>query len=231
MNLGSWQGLTFVQRLRLAEDEVESTYEEIRGLVADRNHYSTAWWIDDRATPPDLTQRLLALGLRRGEEPRLEPHATGLALIVEPPAVEDVTAREVETLEEWSQGGEVANEVFEASADEREAQRRDAEKRFREQRETGSGARFLAWIDGRPAASASVVWSPLGGLCLGGATYEWARGRGAYRALVRARWDAAVARGTPALVVNAGRMSRPILERLGFVAVAQLDVLVGDDFR
>jgi hypothetical protein len=25
--------------------------------------------------------------------------------------------------------------------------------------------------------------------------------------------------------------SRPILERLGFVAVAELDVLIGDDFR
>ena len=45
------------------------------------------------------------------------------------------------------------------------------------------------------------------------------RGRGAYRALVRARWDVAVERGTPALTVSAGAMSRPILERLGFVTV------------
>ena len=39
-----------------------------------------------------------------------------------------------------------------------------------------------------------------------------------YRALVRARWDDAVAAGQPALVVHAGAMSRPILERLGFQA-------------
>lgn len=231
LNLGKWQGLTFVQRLRLAEDEVEETVEEIRGLVAERNHYSTVWWVDDRATPSDLTEHLVALGLRPAEEPRLEPHGTALALLAEPPAVEGVTAREVQTLEEWCEAAEVGNEVFEVPAADREAQRRTAEKRFQEQRETGSGARFLAWVDGRPAASATVVWAPLGGLCLGGATYEWARGRGAYRALVRARWDAAVARGTPALVVNAGRMSRPILERLGFVPVAELDVLIGDDFR
>jgi hypothetical protein len=231
LNLGSWQGLTFVQRLRLAEDEVETTYEEIRRLVAERNHYNTTWWIDDRATPADLTERLRALGLRPAEEPRLEPHGTGLALVSEPPAVEGVAAREVESVQEWIQAAEIGNEVFGATDDEREAQRKIAEKRFREQRVTGSGARFLAWVDGRPAASATVVWAPLGGLCLGGATLEWARGRGAYRALVRARWDAAVARGTPALVVNAGRMSRPILERLGFVAVAELDVLIGDDFR
>jgi GNAT superfamily N-acetyltransferase len=43
-----------------------------------------------------------------------------------------------------------------------------------------------------------------------------ARGRGVYRALLFARWDFAVDRGTPALTVQAGRMSRPICERLGF---------------
>ena len=36
---------------------------------------------------------------------------------------------------------------------------------------------------------------------------------------MRARWDEAVERGTPALVVQAGQMSRPILERLGFATV------------
>jgi GNAT superfamily N-acetyltransferase len=44
-----------------------------------------------------------------------------------------------------------------------------------------------------------------------------ARGRGIYRALVRARWDHAAARETPLLVVQAGRMSAPVLDSLGFV--------------
>jgi hypothetical protein len=35
-----------------------------------------------------------------------------------------------------------------------------------------------------------------------------------------------VARGTPALVVQAGAMSQPILERLGFQQVATMRVLV-----
>jgi len=52
-----------------------------------------------------------------------------------------------------------------------------------------------------------------------------ARGRGVYRALVAERWREAVARGTPALTVQAGAMSRPILEKLGFVAVAEVTVL------
>jgi GNAT superfamily N-acetyltransferase len=62
----------------------------------------------------------------------------------------------------------------------------------------------------------------------GGGTRPDRRGRGAYRALVRARWDAAVERGTPALTVGAGAMSRPILERLGFAIVGWADCLVDD---
>jgi hypothetical protein len=53
-----------------------------------------------------------------------------------------------------------------------------------------------------------------------------ARGRGAYRALVRARWDDAAERGTPALTVHAGALSRPILERLGFVTVGDVTCLL-----
>ena len=52
------------------------------------------------------------------------------------------------------------------------------------------------------------------------------RGRGIYRALVRARWDDAVACGTPALTVLAGRLSGPILEKLGFEVVGWQDCLL-----
>ena len=36
----------------------------------------------------------------------------------------------------------------------------------------------------------------------------------------------AVERDTPALTVGAGRMSQPILERLGFIAVGWIDCLL-----
>jgi hypothetical protein len=39
------------------------------------------------------------------------------------------------------------------------------------------------------------------------------------------RCDDAVAARTPALVTHAGAMSRPILERLGFQAVAEQEIL------
>ena len=56
-----------------------------------------------------------------------------------------------------------------------------------------------------------------------GATAPWARGHGLYRALVRARWDYAVERGTPVLVTQANpATSYPILKRLGFEDVCEL---------
>jgi GNAT superfamily N-acetyltransferase len=57
---------------------------------------------------------------------------------------------------------------------------------------------------------------------MGGAVLPEARGRGMYRALVRARWDHAVARGTPLLVVQAGPMSAPVLDGLGFERHGQI---------
>ena len=57
-----------------------------------------------------------------------------------------------------------------------------------------------------------------GGVALmGGAVLPEARRSGVYRALVHARWEHAARRGTPLLVVQAGRMSAPVLDGLGFV--------------
>ena len=91
-------------------------------------------------------------------------------------------------------------------------------------REITSGARLHglgAWLDGELVGAGAATPSSRGMLLWGGSVREDARGRGCYRALVRARWDEAVRRGTPALAVGAGPMSRPILERLGFVQVLE----------
>ena len=65
-----------------------------------------------------------------------------------------------------------------------------------------------------PTAASSLI---------GGSTAEWARGRGVYRALVHARWQYAVQRGTPALVTHAmPKTSYPILRRLGFDEVCRI---------
>ena len=71
--------------------------------------------------------------------------------------------------------------------------------------------------------------TPYGLALFGGATLSRARGRGAYRALIHARWQEAAESGTPALITQGGSMSRPILERLGFRSIGRIDMLV-DDF-
>ena len=86
-----------------------------------------------------------------------------------------------------------------------------------------------AWLDGAIVSAGICAPTPHGLLLYGGATLPRARGRGAYRALLRARWDEAVARGTPALITQGGSMSRPILERLGFEPVGHVHMLL-DEF-
>lgn len=79
---------------------------------------------------------------------------------------------------------------------------------------------FVAYDGAAPVAAgwtqASGPFTPFLGLW-GGAVLPTHRGRGLYRALVAGRARYAAARGHHFLTVDAGPMSRPILERLGFV--------------
>ncbi len=90
---------------------------------------------------------------------------------------------------------------------------------FEQRQRAGIDVVYGAWLDGELAGHARAMFSPRGVYLTGGSTAPSARGRGVYRALVRARWDDAVARGTPALAVSAGAMSSPILQRRGFEKV------------
>ena len=84
-------------------------------------------------------------------------------------------------------------------------------------------ATFLARLDGRDAGVGRSVYSDRGVFLIAGSVAAWARGHGVYRALVRARWDDAVERGTPGLVTEAmPDTSYPILRRLGFEDVCTI---------
>jgi hypothetical protein len=84
------------------------------------------------------------------------------------------------------------------------------------------------WIGGEIVCAGTSAPTEHGLLLYGGATHPNARGRGAYRALIRARWDEAVARGTPALITQGGSMSLPILRQLGFHEVGHVHSLIDD---
>lgn len=211
-----------VQRFRVADTEVDERIDEIRALVAARGRKMCAWEVADSATPPDLVERLLTRGCVPDPD---EPLAIGLVL-TEPPGDDSprVTARPVETLTEFEQAMRIAHEAFGSSEAVVAEGVANAAKAFENE---GHGWRtYLAFVDGEPVARATAGFTDHGVLLFGGATLESARGHGAYRALVRARWDDAVAAGTPVLVTHAGAMSRTILTRLGFREVSRIHILL-----
>jgi hypothetical protein len=115
---------------------------------------------------------------------------------------------------------------------ERAAFRGQLPVRYATYRDHPVARRYLAFVDGKPSAVGSAARTSAGVVALtGGATLPEARGRGAYRALVRARWDDAVVAGTPVLVAQASGLSRPILERLGFRAVGPVVELIDETMR
>ena len=221
LSAGSDPHFTVVQRLRLRPEDVGEAIDEIRALIAARGRPACTWEVGDSATPSDLVERLLA----KGCVPDREPLAIGMVL-TEPPADDaaTVTARRVESLAEYTDAVRIAHTAFESSATSTAEALARAEIDYA--REGDQWATYLAFLDGRPVARATAQFTDHGVLLFGGATLPEARGRGAYRALVRARWDDAVVHGTPVLVTHAGSMSRPTLRSLGFREVARIHILL-----
>jgi GNAT superfamily N-acetyltransferase len=227
MFIGPMEQMTMAQRLRLDQESVEAALEEVRALARERNRPLVTWWIGDSATPDDLEQRLLALGLAPATMPAAEPRYGALALVRPPSGATTVAARRVRSFDEFIAAGDIAHEAFQQTEEQREGFRSAAPLLYELEQQDVS-ANYLAFVDGQPVACATAVFADAAVMLVGGATLPEARGRGCYKALVQARWDDAVHRGTPALVVQAGEMSRPILERLGFQLVSELRVLVDE---
>jgi hypothetical protein len=137
-----------------------------------------------------------------------------------PPVLDGIDVHRVETFEDFVASRELQWEGFDTSDEQRERQHEHLRTEFDESAEHGTPVTFLGLLDGKPAATGMAIASERGVFLIAGATAPWARGRGVYRALVRARWDFAVERGTPALVTEAiVTTSYPILQRLGFTEV------------
>jgi hypothetical protein len=204
-----------VQRIRLLDaHDVEAALNEVRAEMERAGKTVGSWWISDWSTPADAHDVLLERGLRIVDG---DYDIGALALVQEPPApTHDVAVRRVTTLDDFIAAKEANWDAFGAPAERRTTRAQLADE-FELMQGADGSAYYAAWIGGRIVASGRAFFGPRGALLSGGATIAEARGRGAYRALVRARWDDAVARGTPALVVQAGRFSEPILRRLGFV--------------
>ena len=203
-----------VEGIRLAPDEIDDAIADVAVFLRESATTRASWWLTERSTPADLEERLLDAGLARFDHDYL--HAA-LLLTTPPPAPEGVEARAVASVAEFVEARRVMLDTF---ADPNIRVPTDDE--LAHEYERTPDPIYAAWLDGRIAAVGRATFTSAGAYLTGGATAPWARGRGTYRAVVRARWDDAVARGTPAVAVGAGAMSKPILERLGFRQVAQL---------
>lgn len=211
------------QRLRLTQGTIDSTLEEVHALLRERGRSACTWEVGNSATPSDLADQLRARGLVDDRD----PDAVGMVLTEPPPAShEGIEAREARDFAEFRAAHRVAEEAFGGDVGMDDEQLR---ARYEEKVATGGWKTFVALVDGEIVASASSTYVEGAVTLNGGAVLPQARGRGAYRALVAARWADAVERGTPALVTQAGAMSKPILERLGFRAVAEITILL-DEF-
>jgi hypothetical protein len=210
-------------RLRFDANGLDERLAAIRGWFRRRGRKEFTWWVGPSATPPGLEAKLRAAGALDFES---DPLIASMVLTEPPPAVADVEIRLVDSYEDFADAREIGWEAAGFPDADRKALRAVLRERWEHRRAMGDSALFVALVDGREVAIGDMVFLPFGGFLSGASTLLQFRGRGAYRALVRARWEEVERRGTPALMVGAGAMSRPILERLGFRTVAEIHVLV-----
>jgi GNAT superfamily N-acetyltransferase len=217
--LGPSPALTIVDGVR-ADGDVAAALEEVREVVRADGRTAAVWAVGPLSEPGDVGEQLIALGLVPNEVPPFAPEGTALAL-TRPPDLErpaDVVARPADDVTEAFRLLARTNGLPEPVIDEWAAA-------FTAGFEPERASVYVAELGGEPVAAATALYTDAGLWLTGAGTLPEARGRGAYRALIAARWDEAVERGTPALTVQAGAMSRPVLERAGFEPLASLRYL------
>jgi hypothetical protein len=211
-----------VERVRLAADEVERAVEEMRAFGRGNGYEYVTWWLGELSTPVGLAGRLLELGLAPDAD---QAEMTTLTIDRPPAGAATIDVRRVQSAEEFLAALDLDWDVWNVPEELRAAYRPIQREAWPLITATGRIEHYVASVDGKPAGFARGVFTPAGGILLGGSTSPWARGRGVYTSLVHARWNDTVERGVPRLTVGAGRMSTPILERLGFKAIGKILLL------
>lgn len=165
--------------------------------------------------PPDLLQRLRARGFK------IEEAETVMVcdLATAPQGFFDTGAHDIRPITDPADAQIVADILAEVwKSDESSLQERLAN--YLTQYSESIGV-YVAYVDDSPVSAAWITFhaGQFAGLW-GGSTLEAYRGRGLYTALLAARARAARSRGVRYLTIDASPMSRPIVERRGFVAIA-----------
>jgi GNAT superfamily N-acetyltransferase len=192
-----------------ADQVIRKQIEWYRGEV---NGYGFEWKTYGHDRPADLAQRLKAHGF---EEEEVE----GLLVIdlqnCPPVYLEPVTA-DVRRITDSSRIADVVAVQEAVYGEKYEWLEKQLSENINDH--PGTISIYIAYVNGVPACTAWMSTPPdssFAGLW-GGATLPQYRKRGLYTAVVAARAQEAVKRGYRFLTVDAGDMSRPILEKHGF---------------
>jgi GNAT superfamily N-acetyltransferase len=213
-----------VTRVRTSEAALDRTIAEVREIVRGRGIKRALWSVGPSSRPAGLSALLGARGFFPGKPP-FEAEAEAMVLVSPPPPPPPgVEARLVRDLDEYTAALRIAVEAFEMPAEDARGWLAAA-PRLWERQDGVNRMALIALVEGRPAGFAFAAGAPQGLLCGGSGVRPAERGRGSYRALVSARWARAVELGTPALVIHAGAMSRPIAARAGFLPLGRIQNL------
>jgi GNAT superfamily N-acetyltransferase len=198
----------------LEGDEVDELIARQVRVFAERGE-RFEWKLHAHDQPPDLAQRLLAAGFIP-EEVETVVIAPVSTVAGEPRLPDGVRLREVSARADLDRIAAMEEAVWGDGrnwlADSLEAEHAaDPSALTIVVAEAGDDVVCAAWIRFAAGSEFASLW--------GGGTLPHWRGRGTYRAIVAYRANLAAQRGFRYVQVDASDDSRPILERLGFVAV------------
>jgi hypothetical protein len=185
-------------RIRL-NASFEQGVQDVKSWFVARGRHAFFWMVGPSATPGDFLQRLLELGAVP-----VETAACMLLRIEPPPVATSYTIRPLVSLAEHEERVDVDAVASGWDEPQRDAAKRAVREHYADL-DPSRGEIFGAFADERLIAFGAARYTRLAVFLDGAVTLPEARGSGAYRALVRARWDEAVRRRTPALLPDTRR--------------------------
>lgn len=226
---GSYVFFAHAARVRTTRADVEELVAAAKTWFRARGRTDFTWWLGPHATPADIGELLQSHGA--------QPHSTATAMVADASPPPSTSSAEVEVVPVTTRAQFVAARQLldsDGDGDPPDGPEAASDARWDEpwagfQAAGREMSGYLAYLDGSPVAAGGLLLGESGmAMLAGGATLAAARGRGCYRALVSARWEAARAAGHPTLVVQASGFSEPILRRLGFRPGAAVTILRQD---